>query len=124
MATTRRSRTPAPDTGGEVAQETPVVDTNTGDETPAETPVVTPDGVQDVTGDNVTGNSPAPDTGNGDAPDDGGDELDEDDGSLKYPAEHFFKSNWYSHKRGELENLLEEDKEYSYAQVERMLSRQ
>lgn len=123
MGTTRRTKAPAPDTGGEVVNETPAVDTNIGNEPPAETPVVTLDGTQDVTGDNTSDTSPAPDTGNGGASDeDGNDEPD--DGSPKYPAEHFFNEQWYSHKRGKLETLLEEDKEYSYAQVERMLSRQ
>lgn len=41
----------------------------------------------------------------------------------QYPAEHFFSCNWYSHKRKELEKLLEDGKAYSYAQVEDLLSK-
>ena len=47
-----------------------------------------------------------------------------DGDDLQYPAAHFLKSNWYSHKRKALEEALDKEKQYSYAQVERLLSKQ
>lgn len=84
----------------------------------------------DIYTDGTIEKTSATDTDEGNTPDKGEGEADnkasptpQKSGVPKYPAEHFFRSNWYSHRRGELEKLLGKDKEYSYAEVEKMLSR-
>jgi len=39
----------------------------------------------------------------------------------KFSKEQLLKSNWYSHRRDMLTALLEDDKQYSYAAVDRLI---
>jgi hypothetical protein len=55
----------------------------------------------------------------GDGNDDG--ENDEDESVPKFSKEQLLQSNWYSHRRDALNSLLDDDKEYSHATVQKLI---
>jgi len=50
-------------------------------------------------------------------------EPEEVDGFPKHPKDYFMASHWYAHKRDMLDKLLDDEKEYSFPMVEKMLNR-
>jgi len=50
-------------------------------------------------------------------------EFVEDGKAPKYSKQQILESSWYSHRRGVLENLLEDNETYSYAKVEWLIAK-
>lgn len=50
-------------------------------------------------------------------------EPEEDESVPKFSKEQLLKSNWYSHRRDVLMALLDDDKQYSHAAVDRLIGK-